>query len=381
MSFQISGRPTWTELNLDNLASNFHTVKAFINEPINYMAVVKADAYGHGAAECAKKLESAGIDWFGVALPEEGLILRETGITKPILCLGGFWEGQEEMILKNNLIPVIYQIENAELYNRVAKSLGLTAKAHIKIDTGMGRIGVRFDEVEDFADQISNFFNIKFEGIMTHFAAADSIAEKNFTRLQIERLNQSIKIFENKGFNFLFKDSANSPASLAYPESYGNMVRLGGILYGLGDDILPDWVDRPALNPVLSLFSEIAYIKNVKRGESLGYSRTFHLNRDSVIATIPIGYQDGYRRALSNCGRVIINGMFADVVGRISMDWTIVDVTDIPNVQIKDKVTLIGEQNDLKITAEELAGKTGTISYEITCGINKRVTRKYVGSE
>ena len=193
MSFQISGRPTWTELNLDNLASNFHTVKAFINEPINYMAVVKADAYGHGAAECAKKLESAGIDWFGVALPEEGLILRETGITKPILCLGGFWEGQEEMILKNNLIPVIYQIENAESLNRVAKSLGLTAKAHIKIDTGMGRIGVRFDKVEDFADKLSNFNNIKFEGIMTHFAAADSFEEKNLqtSNRKIKSINQN----------------------------------------------------------------------------------------------------------------------------------------------------------------------------------------------
>ena len=202
--------------------------------------------------------------------------------------------------------------------------------------------------------------------------------------LQIYKLKDLInqlKFLKIKVLIFNIKDLANSPASLAYPDSYGNMVRLGGILYGLGDDVLPDWVERPALNPVLSLFSKIAYIKNVKKGETLGYSRTFHLNRDSVIATIPIGYQDGYRRALSNCGRVIINGKFADVVGRISMDWTIVDVTDIPNVQIRDKVILIGEQNDLKITAEELAGKTGTISYEITCGINRRVTRKYVGSE
>ena len=157
MSFQITGRPTWTELNLENLASNFHSIKAFINEPIKFMAVVKADAYGHGAAECAKKLESAGIDWFGVALPEEGLFLRECGITKPILCLGGFWKGQAEMILKKNLTPVIYQIEKAEALNRVARNLGLTAKAHIKIDTGMGRIGVRFDEVENFAEKLSNF--------------------------------------------------------------------------------------------------------------------------------------------------------------------------------------------------------------------------------
>ena len=223
--------------------------------------------------------------------------------------------------------------------------------------------------------------NINFEGIMTHFAAADSIDEKEFTNLQIERFNTTIEIFENRGFSFLYKDAANSPASLAYPESYGNMVRLGGIFYGLGDDVLPDWIERPEIKPVLSLFSEIAYLKNVKKGETVGYSRTFKLKRDSLIATIPIGYQDGYKRALSNCGRVIINGLFADVVGRISMDWTIIDVTEIPNVKVGDKVILIGQQNDLKITAEELAEKTGTISYEITCGINKRVTRKYVGSE
>ena len=216
---------------------------------------------------------------------------------------------------------------------------------------------------------------------MTHFAAADSFDEKDFTKLQIERFNESIKIFENRGFSFSYRDLANSPASLAYPESYGNMVRLGGILYGLGDDILPDWVERPTLKPVLSLFSKIALIKNVRKGETLGYSRTVRLNRNSVIATIPIGYQDGYRRALSNCGRVIINGKFADVVGRISMDWTIIDVTDIPEVKIGDKVVLVGQQNDLNITAEELAEKTDTISYEITCGINKRVTRVYVGSE
>ncbi len=380
MNIEISGRPTWSQINLLNLAFNFVSVKNFIDRPIKYMAVIKADAYGHCAVECAKTLESIGIDWFGVALPEEGLELRSADITKPILCLGSFWKEQVEMILQNELTPVIYQIKIAEQLNEYAKKLGIKAKAHIKIDTGMGRIGIRFDEVESFSDKLLEFQNIEFEGIMTHFASADNFDEQDFTNLQIARFEQAVEIFERKGFNFLYKDLANSPASLAFPQSYGDMVRLGGILFGLGDDVLPNWIEKPELKPVLSLRSKIAHIKHIKKGETLGYGRTFRAERDSIIATIPIGYQDGYRRALSNRGKVIINGSFAPVVGRISMDWTLVDVTDISNPKIGDDVILIGEQNQLKITAEDLAKLTDTISYEITCGINKRVARKYVKS-
>ncbi|CAN5723965.1 alanine racemase [soil metagenome] len=381
MPNQISGRPTWAEINLDNLTSNFMSVKNFINQQIEFMAVVKADAYGHCAVECAKRLEIAGVDWFGVALPEEALELRQNGITKPILCLGGFWVGQEKMLLENNLTPVIFQWEKAELLDRAAKEFGLTVKAHIKIDTGMGRIGIRFDEIDFFIEKVKSLKNVRFDGIMTHFAAADSFAERNFTNLQIERFNQTVAIFERDGFDFSYKDSANSPASLAYPDSYGNLVRLGGILYGLGDDVLPDWIDKPEIKPVLSLFSKITYLKKIKKGETLGYGRTFQAQRDSVIATIPIGYQDGLRRILSNRGRVIINGHYAEIVGRISMDWTMLDVTEIPGVKIGDRVVLIGEQDDLKITVEEIAEQTDTISYEITCGIDRRVGRIYVGSE
>jgi len=297
------------------------------------------------------------------------------------LCLGGFWEGQEEMLLRNDLIPVVYQIEKADLYNRAAKKLGVNGKAHIKVDTGMGRIGVRFDEVENFAEQLKNFSNIDFEGVMTHFAAADSFEEKNFTELQIERFNQAVDIFEKNNFKLKYKDLANSPAAIAHPKSYGNMIRLGGILYGLGEDVLPDWTDKPSLKPVLSLHTKVALIKKVKKGETLGYGRTFRAEKDLTIATIPIGYQDGYRRALSNRGRVLVKGKYANVVGRISMDWTIIDITEIDNAQVGDEVVLIGEQNGSKIAAEEVAEKAGTISYEITCGINKRVSRKYVDGE
>jgi alanine racemase len=380
MSETFERRPTWAEIDLNNLEYNFNSVKEFIGEDISYMAVVKADGYGHGAVCCAKKLEEIGIDWLGVALPEEGFELRESGIKTPILCLGSFWAGQEKLLLENNLTPVIYNLDIAEKLDKAAKDKGVTAKIHIKIDTGMGRIGIRFDEAGEFAEGLKKFNNLNIEGIMTHFASADDLDENDFTNLQIRRFYDAVRIFEEKGFSPVFKDLANSPGAIAHENSRGNMVRLGGVLYGLGDDILPHEIDLPKVKPLMSLHTKITHLKKVAKGETLGYGRTFTASKESIIATIPIGYQDGYSRSLSNCGRIIINNHFAPVVGRISMDWTIIDVTNVPNVQINDEVILMGESEKLKITAEELAEKTGTISYEITCGINRRVTRVYVGS-
>ncbi len=380
MSDLFTHRPTWTEINLENLAFNFLSIKNFVGNAVEYMAVVKADGYGHGAVECARKLEEKGIDWFGVALPEEGLELRQNGIKTPVLCLGSFWAGQESFLLENDLTPVIYQKEAAEKFNRAAARKNLKAKIHLKVDTGMGRIGVRFDEVKEFVEVLKPLKNLCVEGVMTHFAAADNLLENDFTNLQIKRFDEAVKIFESNGFHPKYKDLANSPGAVAHSNSRGNMVRIGGILYGLGGDVLPKEIVKPELKPVMSLRSQIAHLKNVPKNETLGYSRTFLTERDSIIATVPIGYDDGYSRSLSNCGRVIINGVFAPVVGRISMDWTIIDVTDVPNVKIGDEVILIGSQNGLIVLAEDLGEKTATISYEITCGINRRVTRKYVES-
>jgi alanine racemase len=371
-------RPTWVEINLDNLAFNLQSIKNFIDEDIKYMAVVKADAYGHGAVKCAERLEIEGIEWLGVAIPEEGLELRNSRISKPILCLGGFWEGQENILLSQSISPVIFQFEKAQKLNQVAQKQGVIAEIHIKIDTGMGRIGIRPEEVEGFADKLRDLHNLQVVGLMTHFASADNLNENKFTKNQIRLFYDAVKLFESKGFRPIYKDLANSPGAVAHKNSRANMVRLGGILYGLGEDVLPTEIEKPNLKPVMSLFSQIAHLKKVPKGETLGYSRTFKTYRDSLIATIPIGYQDGLPRALSNKGRVIVNGKYAPMVGRISMDWTILDVTDIPNVNLNDQVVIIGEQNGLKITAEEIAMKTDTISYEITCGINRRVVRKYV---
>lgn len=366
-------RPTWAEIHLDNLAFNFQSVKQFVGENLKYMAIVKADAYGHNAIECSKKLEQAGIDWFGVALPEEGVELRKSGIRKLILCLGSFFEGQEKLLLNYNLTPSIYRLEIAEKFNQAAKDVGVIVDAHIKVDTGMNRIGVRWDELAEFADKLKEFKNLKIDGLMTHFASADNDAD--FTNLQIKRFNDSFEMLQEKGFRPSFRDMANSPGAIGHPQSHGNMVRLGGVLYGLGDDILPKNLTKPALKPVLTLHTKISYLKNVPKGETLGYSRMFETKKDSVIATIPIGYQDGYMRSFSNKSRVIINETYANVVGRVSMDWTLVDVTDVPNVKIGDEVILIGEQNGLAVKTEELSGIAETISYEVTCGIHRRVPR------
>lgn len=374
-------RPTWAEINLDNLAFNLSSIKKFIGQNIKYMAVVKADAYGHDAVQCARRLENEAIDWLAVALPEEGLELREAGINLPILCLGGFWFGQENLLLDNNLTPVVYQLEKAESLNRAANSRNVAANIHVKIDTGMGRIGVRFDEVERFSEALQNLKNLNIEGLMTHFAAADNLGENDFTDLQIKRFNKSVAIFANKGFYPLYKDLANSPGAIVHEESRADMVRLGGILYGLSGDVLPNGVVTPELKPVMSIKTRISHLKKVPKGETLGYSRTFQTERDSLIATIPIGYEDGLPRVLSNRGQVIVNGCFAPIVGRISMDWTIVDVTEIPNVKLEDEVIIIGKQHGLNILAEDLAQCAKTISYEITCGINRRVPKRYVASK
>jgi alanine racemase len=241
----------------------------------------------------------------------------------------------------------------------------------------MGRIGVRFDEVKEFSTKLKEFQNLRVDGLMTHFAAADDLSQNEFTDLQIRRFYDAVDVFRNDGFEPAFIDLANSPGAVIHPESCGNMVRLGGILYGLGGDILPKNVEKPKLRPVLSLRSKIAHLKRLPAGEGIGYGRTFITQHDSLIATIPIGYHDGYRRGLSNQARVIINGKYAPVVGRVSMDWTSIDVTDITDARIGDEVILIGEQNGLSVRAEDLAAILDTISYEITCGIGGRVERKY----
>lgn len=383
MSHDQPQRPTVATIDLDNLAFNFRSAKKFIGDQVSYMAVVKADAYGHGAAACALRLEREGVDWFAVALPEEGFELRNARIVKPILCFGGCWPGQENRMLEADITPVIFNLETARRFNDAAKHRNLRANIHVKIDTGMGRVGIPWQDAPSFAKELTSLSNVDVQGMMTHFAAADDLSENDFTNTQIERFNEAISAFRERGFSPEIIDLANSPGAVAHPHSLGNMVRLGGVLYGLGGDVLPAFIDKPDLKPVMSLTTEITQIKRVPTGESLGYGRTFVTERDSLVGTIPIGYHDGFRRSLSNIGRarVIVDGSFARVVGRVSMDWTIIDLTEIPDAAVGDEVVVIGSRNGVAIKAEDLAQLSGTLSYEITCGISPRVPRRFVSGD
>jgi len=375
---QLITRPTIAEIHLDNLAFNFNSSRAFIGTSLNYIAVVKADAYGHGSVECSKRLEAAGIDWFGIALVEEGIELRNAGILKPILCFSSFWPGQESQLLEHRITPVIYQLDRAEILDEVAGRFGTTVPIHVKVDTGMGRVGVRFDEVVDFAQRLAGLSNLRVEGIMTHFAAADDLKQNEFTNLQVRRFEDAVTIFRNHGHYPTFLDLANSPGAVAHPNSRGNMVRLGGILYGLGGDVLPRGIPAPELRPVLALKTRVALVKRILRGETVGYGRTFTAPKDMNAAILPIGYEDGYGRSLSNKGSVIVRDRLTPVIGTISMDWTVIDISEVPGVREGDEVILIGESAGNMISAEDIAALTGTISYEVTCSIGRRVPRRFI---
>ena len=339
------------------------------------MAVVKANAYGHGAVECARRLEAEGADWFGVALPEEGIELRNASIARPILCLAGFWGEQATACLQHQLVPVVYRLDMIEAFDRAARERQVVADVHVKIDTGMGRLGVRFDEVSDFAGALKKFKNIRVDGFMTHFAAADEPACEPLTKDQTQRFKKAVSVFRDHGFDPTYRHLANSAAVFGQPTAWGNLVRPGGVLYGLWRDILAPEDRDVNLRPVMSLHSRITLLKWVPQGETVGYGCTFEASRKTLVATIPIGYDDGYRRALSNRGHAIIRGVYATVIGRISMDLTLIDVTNVPGVKLEDEVILIGSDGKLSVTAEDLAKTAGTLSYEVTCGIGARVPR------
>ncbi|HVF55586.1 MAG TPA: alanine racemase [Pyrinomonadaceae bacterium] len=377
-SERASGRPTCAEIDLDALAWNFQAVRRRVAPGVKVMAVVKADAYGHGAPGCARRLAAEGADWFGVATPEEGIELRRAGLAQPILSFGGFWAGQAEACIRHRITPVVYRFDMAESLDAAARAAGVVADAHIKIDTGMGRLGVRYDEAAEFAEKLRALRNVRVEGLMTHFAAADDPGRDCFTAEQLNRYGRALEIFRERGHSPVLEHAANSAGTFAHPEAWGNMVRPGGVLYGLWRDVLPPTLGDPQLRPVMSVRSRITLLKRVHRGETLGYGCTFEASREMLVATLPIGYHDGYARALSNRGRVIVRGQLASVTGRISMDLTLVDVTDVSGVEVGDRVTLVGIDGELSIAAEDVAKTVGTISYEITCGISSRVPRVYL---
>jgi alanine racemase len=375
------GRPTWAEIDLHQLAANFKQIKQRVGSTARIMAVVKANAYGHGAVECARRLANEGADWFGVATPEEAIQLRHAGIAQPVLCLAGFWPGQARACIQHRLTPAVYRVDMLEALNQAATEAGVIADVHVKVDTGMGRLGVRFDQLSELVGALKRFHNVRVDGLMTHLAAADDAACKPLTLDQMRRFDEAVSLFREHGYRPTHLHLANSAGVYGHRESWGNMVRPGGVLYGLWRDVLPLSVANPQLSPVMSLYTRICMLKWVPSGETIGYGCTFEASRRSLIATLPIGYHDGYMRGFSNRAHVIVRGVYAPVVGRVSMDLTLIDVTDVAGVELHDEVTLLGwdrRNPDLRIRAEDLARIPGTLSYEVTCGVGDRVPRIYV---
>ncbi|HJU91740.1 MAG TPA: alanine racemase [Pyrinomonadaceae bacterium] len=374
-------RPTWAEIDLNNLAANFNKIKTRVSPAARVMAIVKADAYGHGAVACARRLVNEGAEWFGVALPEEGIELRTSGITQPILCLGGYWPGQAALCIQHRLTPVVYRLEMIEALHKAASDAGVVVDVHLKVDTGMGRLGVRHDQLTEFVAGLAPFRNVRIDGLMSHLAAADDNACQPLTLDQISRFEEAVGLCRDHGYRPTHLHLANSAGIFGHRGAWGNMVRPGGVLYGLWRDVLPLSTRDAALLPVMSVHSRISLLKWVPPGETIGYGCTFEASRKSLIATVPIGYHDGYMRGLSNRAHVIVRGVYAPVVGRVSMDLTLIDVTNVLGVEVNDQVTLLGwnKQNpELKVPAEDLARISGTLSYEVTCGISDRVPRVYV---
>jgi alanine racemase len=370
-------RPTWAQIDLDNLVHNFRVMSDLAGPNVAVMPAVKADAYGHGAVECARALEKAGADWLGVALPEEGMKLRQAGISCRILCLAGFWEGQEELLVEMGLTPTITRGELVYPLDRAAGAGGRVINFHLKLDTGMGRLGISPADLDKVLDEVAELKNLRLDGFMTHIAAADEPDKSDFTRKQMKLFADALAIVRDRGHRPAWIHQANSAATMAYPAARGNIVRLGGSIFGIWRDTTDCSSSSADLRPVMSLRTRIILLKTVPPGTSIGYGCTFITTRESRIATLPIGYNDGLRRGLSNRGSVLVRGAHAPIVGRVSMDHAMIDVTDVSDAAVGDEVVVIGRQGGAEIAAEDIAAQIGTISYEVTCGVGDRVPRVY----
>lgn len=364
----------WAEINLDAAVENMRNMKANLAPETRMAAVIKTDGYGHGAPQIARVLEPLDYLWgFAAASAEEANILRKSGIKKPILILGYTFPYSYPMLAEEEIRPVVFREDMLDQLNQAGKTAGKKIKVHIKVDTGMGRIGISPDEEGiSFVEKVLHCSELELEGILTHFARADE-ADKTSAREQIKLFNRFVGQIENRfGIHIPIKHCANSAGILELPESNMDLVRAGITLYGLypSDEVSKDIVP---LKPVLSLYSHIVYIKEVRPGQSISYGGRFTADKVMRVATIPVGYGDGYPRGLSEKGYVLIHGKKAPILGRVCMDQFMVDVTQIPEAIMGDRVCLIGEG----ITAEELGDLSGRFNYELVCALSKRIPRVY----
>jgi len=366
-------RPTLVEVNLARLAENLAAIRAKV-APAQVMPILKANAYGHGMIEVARHLVTCGADILGVAFLEEGILLREQGITAPILVLGGIIGNQVPLFLQHNLTLTASSVEKLDQIENIAAQMDVVARVHIKIDTGMERIGVHYYSAEPLLEASLRCRHCFIEGIYSHFATADS-ADLTFARLQIERFQEVLRFYEQRGLPVPLRHMANSAAILQLPEGTFDLVRPGIMLYGVYPS--KEVAHSVAVRPALTWKSRVVYFKVVKPGHPVSYGSTWVSDHPVRVVTIPVGYGDGYFRSLSNRAQVIIQGRKYPVVGRVCMDQMMVNI-EWETAYNGDEVVLLGESGDEAITADDLADWAGTIPYEILTNINTRVPRVYV---
>lgn len=367
---------TWAEVDLDAIAHNIREIRKITNPSAQLMAVVKADAYGHGFLEVTKTLLENGADRLAVATLREGEQLRSRGVRVPILVLGALMEEDIEDYINFNITPNVFSYETAHAISYIAEKKEIVTKIHIKLDTGMSRIGfLTGDNNESVADEIikiSKLPYIEIEGIFSHFSTSDEYDE-SYTRLQYSRFMNVIKLLEERGLHIPIKHICNSAAIMMYPEMHMDMVRPGVILYGMYPS---DEVDKSRLDlkPAMTLKARITLVKDVEPGRGVSYGKEYITDKVTKIATVPIGYADGYLRRLAKEGKMIVNGVQVPIIGRICMDQCMIDVTNVHNIERGDEVILFSDEG---ITVDDLAKWLDTINYEVTCVIGKRIPRIY----
>jgi alanine racemase len=368
----LAQRPTRAFINLENLKANFLALKASVKTGTKVMAVVKANAYGHGDKLIATALEEFGCDAFGVAMSEEGIKLRGAGIKSPIIVLGGFFASQEVESFTYDLTPVVFDMISARKIDKVAADLGTTKKVHVKIDTGMGRLGVLPADVAGFFREFKELKNLELEGLMSHYSDMDS-GDKSYSQGQLDSFLKVLEEVRSMGFAPTQIHMSNSAAIVDFPQEDMTMIRAGLMLYGAYP--ARSFEGKIDLKPVLELKSSIMQIKELSKGSSVSYGREFVTEKKSLIAVVPMGYADGIPRRLTNKGEALVSGKRVAIVGAVCMDMTMIDVTDIKGVKCGDEVVFIGTQDTEVITVLDVALSAGTIPYEILCNVGARVAR------
>ncbi len=365
-------QPTIAEIDLDSLAHNYHQIRSRVHPRVKILAVVKDNGYGHGSVYIARELERLGVDLLGIAIADEGVELRDGGVKKPILILCGIYEEEIEKVIEYDLIPMVFDGEIGKSLSDRANRRNRQLKVHLKFDTGMGRLGVPFEGAGKFIEGIKGLPNLVIDGVASHF----SMADEEYTWAQLEAFRGIVGLCRDNGIRPTYWHISSSASMIDFPDSWFNLIRPGIMIYGSYPG--KEYIGRIALRPVMRLRTAIRFLKRVPAGARISYGGTYITQRESLIATLPIGYGDGYNRRLSNGGEVLVRAKRVPVMGRICMDMIMVDVTDVEGVSLGDEVVLMGRQGGDEITVEEIAEKIGTIPYEVLCMVGKRIPRVYM---